>query len=221
MDRSNSTQLDEKPSVYYQRQRREIEPFIPLDAKKVLDVGCGQGFFGEMLKSIRDIEVWGIELDAASAKEATRRLNNVLSGDVENNLNALSDGYFDCIVFNDVLEHLADPWHILRIIKSKLSPQGVIVSSIPNIRYFYALREVLLDKQFPYREYGIFDRTHLRFFTYKSMIDLFNDSGYSIVKMNGINGFDSWKFSMLNLFLLNNIADMRYEQYVVIASPAN
>lgn len=219
MDSDNRSHLDEKPSVYYQRQRREIEPFIPPGVRRVLDVGCGQGFFGEMLKSTREIEVWGIELDSVSAKEASRRLDHALIGDVEQNLNSLRNEYFDCIVFNDVLEHLVDPWNILRLIKSKLSSGGVVVCSIPNIRYFYALRELLFDKQWPYREYGIFDRTHLRFFTYKSMIDLFNASEFNVIKIEGINGFDSWKFSMLNMFFLNNIADMRYEQFVVIARP--
>jgi methionine biosynthesis protein MetW len=219
MSAENFNKTDSKPSVYYQRHRREIEPFIPTDVRRVLDVGCGQGFFGEMLKSTREIEVWGVELDAVSAKEASRRLDRVLTGDVEQNLNSLSDGYFDCITFNDVLEHLVDPWNILRLIKSKLRPGGVVVSSIPNIRYFYALREVLVDRQWPYRGYGIFDKTHLRFFTYKSMIDLFNASGFDVVKIHGINGFDSWKFSMLSKLFLNKISDMRYEQFVVIASP--
>jgi 2-polyprenyl-3-methyl-5-hydroxy-6-metoxy-1,4-benzoquinol methylase len=117
----------EKPNLYYQRQRREIEPFIPINARRILDVGCGQGFFGEMLKSTREIEVWGIELDSVSAKEAIRRLDTVLIGDVEKNLNSLSDGYFDCIVFNDVIEHLVDPWNILRLIKPKLCSSGIIV----------------------------------------------------------------------------------------------
>jgi 2-polyprenyl-3-methyl-5-hydroxy-6-metoxy-1,4-benzoquinol methylase len=173
-----------------------------------------------MLKSTREIEVWGVELDTASAKEATLNLDHVLIGDVQQNLSSLTDGYFDCITFNDVLEHIADPWDILRSIKSKISPGGVVVSSIPNIRYFYALREVIIHQQWPYRDYGIFDRTHLRFFTHKSMTDLFNDSGFNVISTNGINGFNSWKFSALNWILLNKISDMRYEQFVVIAKPA-
>lgn len=220
MSLDSRSRSDEKPSVYYQRQRKEIEPFIPTDSRRILDVGCGQGFFGEMLKSAREgVEVWGVELDPASAKEAGRRLDHVLAGGIEQNLNALDEGYFDCVVFNDVLEHLVDPWKILRSIKSKISRGGVVVSSIPNIRYFYALREVLLDQQWPYREYGIFDRTHLRFFTCRSMKDLFIASGFDVLKQSGINGFDSWKFAALNRLLLNRISDMRFEQFVVIATP--
>ena len=220
MSTRNMTQLEQKPSAYYQRQRKEIEPFIPSSARRILDIGCGQGAFGGLLKSLREVEVWGIEIDDVSAKEAALNLDHVLVGDVKQNLNLLTDGYFDCITFNDVLEHLVDPWDILRSIKSKISPGGIVVSSIPNIRYFYALREVIVDQQWPYRDYGIFDRTHLRFFTYNSMIDLFSDSGFNVATIDGINGFESWKFSILNKLLLNKISDMRYEQFVVVAKPA-
>src|SRR3989344_2104623 len=162
-----------KPDWYYGLYRTEMIKFVPKTAKKILDVGCSSGLFGIQLKKTLDAEVWGIELDKKSAKIASKSLNKVLCGDVSEIIKNLPDSYFDIIVFNDVLEHLIDPYGVLLKMKKKLSPEGLIVCSLPNIRYIVALKRLILDKQWKYDDSGVLDKTHLRFFTLKSIKDMF------------------------------------------------
>jgi hypothetical protein len=87
---------------------------------------------------------------------------------------------FDCIVFNDVLEHMIDPWSVLATTRSLLSARGVVVASIPNIRHVSVLLPLLVRGRWSYMEWGVLDRTHLRFFTRRSMISMFEGAGYRV-----------------------------------------
>lgn len=119
---------DEKPANYYQNIRPEMLDFIPAEARTVLDVGCGEGYFAQQLKQSRDVEVWGIEMVEARARVAVDRLDTLLVGDVATLIPHLPASRFDALVFNDVLEHLLDPFDVLARIKACLTPQGVVVS---------------------------------------------------------------------------------------------
>lgn len=211
--------VEVKHRNYFGRTRSEMLPFIPVRSTRILDVGCADGSFSRQLKENREAEVWGIELNEKMAMRARDCLDNVLVGDIGEVLTKLPINYFDCIIFNDVLEHLVDPYNVLRKIKSNLADDGSVVSSIPNIRYYYALREVLIEKQWRYRDYGIFDRTHVRFFTQASIVDMFDSSGFDILQIQGINAFKSWKFSLLNRLLFGHLSDMRFEQFACVAKP--
>ncbi|MFH0764092.1 MAG: class I SAM-dependent methyltransferase [Candidatus Omnitrophota bacterium] len=192
--------------------------FLPQDAKKILDVGCGAGEFGLLLKSRKDVEVWGIEKSDKAASSAKTKLNKVITADIEKDISALPPSYFDCIVFNDVLEHLIDPWGVLKNMADHLQENGYIVASIPNMRYFYTFKDLMVKKEWTYVEEGVLDNTHLRFFTIKSIKDLFFKCGYRVLSIVGINGIDwSWKFNLLNHMLLGQINDMRYKQFACIA----
>src|SRR5215211_259957 len=126
---------DSKPTQYFGQIRTEMLPFVPPTAIKILDVGCGSGNFGAELKRTREVEVWGIEPVCHAVKIAQTKLDRVIEGifTPESALPALA---FDSVIFNDVLEHLFDPAAALDYAKTLLSPRGVIVASIPNIRYF-------------------------------------------------------------------------------------
>jgi hypothetical protein len=108
---------------------------------------------------------------------------------------------------------------VLRRLKPCIAQGGVVVASIPNVRYYWNIRELLFEKQWRYRNYGILDRTHLRFFTKHSIADMFKEAGYEVERIDGINPFGSWKFSLLNLLLLGHIDDMRFEQFACVARP--
>lgn len=203
---------------YYRHQRREMLGFIPTTARSILEIGCGAGDFGETLKSERNAEVWGIELIPEAAEKASLKLDRIMSGNIETDEIPLPNGYFDCIVCNDVLEHLTDPWRVLSRLQANLTQNGVVVASIPNIRYYLVMKELLLNKRWQYKDHGVLDRTHLRFFTESGIRELFESSGYRIVALEGINARDfSWKFRLLNRLFLNGLDDMRYEQYACIA----
>jgi len=125
---------------YYTQTRPEMLNFIPIMSKRVLEAGCGAGLFGSLIKEKLHGEVWGIEIDAAAAMEARKRLDKVIVGDISKLIDEIPKNYFDCIVFNDVLEHCIDPAAILAKSKDMLTDHGTVVCSLPNIRYFFALK---------------------------------------------------------------------------------
>lgn len=193
-------------------------PFVPLDAQRILDVGCGQGLFGALLKE-RGAEVWGVEPVAEAAAEAAARLDKVLASEIERAFTELPRESFDCVVCNDVLEHLVDPYAALQRIRDLLTPKGSVVCSIPNVRYFTNLWNLLAHKQWRYEDFGVLDRTHLRFFTERSIVDMFDDADFEVVRMQGINGFTSWKFSLVKKASFGLLSDVFDFQFACVARP--
>jgi 2-polyprenyl-3-methyl-5-hydroxy-6-metoxy-1,4-benzoquinol methylase len=205
---------DDLPENYYGIQRLEMLRHLPEDAKIILDVGCGEGGFAELIKKQRDAEVWGIELYPKAAARAEAKLDRLYVGNIEMDQFDLPEEYFDCIVFNDVLEHLYYPWDVLEKVKKFLKNGGYVLASIPNIRYLEQVVSLVLKGDWDYGRWGIMDRTHLRFFTLKSMRKMFEQSGYTVLNIEGINpGEFSWKFEMLYWLFGKRIWDMRYLQF--------
>jgi hypothetical protein len=96
---------------------------------------------------------------------------------------------------------------------------GLVVSSIPNIRYFRALIEIVWKQQWQYTDKGTFDRTHLRFFTKKSIADMYMKAGYKILKMEGIGKTKSIRPFLLNILFLGKLSDSKYLQFATVATP--
>jgi 2-polyprenyl-3-methyl-5-hydroxy-6-metoxy-1,4-benzoquinol methylase len=221
-----------KSGDYFLETRPEMLPFVPLECRRILDVGCGSGGFGQTLKRDRTVEVWGIEPVSTAAATAATRLDRVIESIFSPQL-PLQLGSFDCVIFNDVLEHLFDPREALIYARQLLTPRGCIVASIPNIRHFPTLWALVVRKEWTYREFGILDRTHLRFFTRKSIEPLFRESGLLLEQVKGIKSMCSpfpednisWRyFRILNALTLGGVDDMRYLQFAIVArasSPAS
>ena len=211
--------LSAKEAGYYTYERKEMLEFIPDNAARVLDVGCGAGAFGYEVKKGRDIEVWGIELDESAAASAREKLDRVLQGDINGMLDSIPDGYFDCVVFNDVLEHLIDHYTVLLRMKGKIRNYGCVVCSFPNIRYHKQLKELLIKKQWQYKDTGILDKTHLRFFTEKSIIDMFDALDFRIIVLKGMNRTRSRNFRLLNRILFGFLTDAQYAKFACVVKP--
>lgn len=209
---------DNKPTGYYDNFRKEMIVYLPQDAKRILEVGCGNGCFAAFIKKQNNAEVWGIELMEDQAEKAKVILDNVFTGSCENFIDDLPDDFFDAIFFNDVLEHLVDPYTLLKKIKSKLSKNGVVISSIPNVRYHNTLMRFLINKDWKYEDYGVMDFTHLRFFTEKSIKRMYVEAGYTINISEGINRSKSIKPYLYNIPLLFTQLDIRYPQFATVAS---
>ncbi len=205
--------FDKKPSKYFRGSRREMLEFLPKEMNKCLDIGCGEGLFGEALKATIGCEVWGLEVMAEAGAVAASRLDKVLIGDAVALLNELPDGEFDCVSFNDSLEHFVDPYSLLENIKSKLTSRGVIICSIPNVRHHKNLYNLLFKKQWRYEDAGILDKTHLRFFTEKSIIEMFEILGFEIVVMKGLSRTRRKKIRLLNFLTLGWLSDTLYSQF--------
>lgn len=210
--------LEVKPEDYYTLSRPEMMKYVPKDAKVILEVGCGQGKFAYALKQQREnAEVWGIELAEDEAAEAAQKLDTVFSGSVESQIPQLPNNHFDVVIFNDVLEHLIDPYTVLQQVKTKLKPGGVVVSSIPNIRYFRNLFDFVWRKNWDYTDNGIMDKTHYRFFTVKSIRKMYEDQGYKVLQHEGINATKSIKPLLFNILFLGKFSDVKYLQFATVA----
>ncbi|HSV54430.1 MAG TPA: class I SAM-dependent methyltransferase [Burkholderiaceae bacterium] len=209
---------EEKPDFYFNRERGEMLPFVPGTACRILEIGCGEGLFAAALKRQRPVEIIGIEPFAEAAREAATRIDQVHCVEIEQGLAKLHGEAFDCVVCNDVLEHLVDPWEVLRKLRALLRPGGTVVASIPNVRYMPVLKSLVLQGGWEYQDAGVLDRTHLRFFTQSGIRALFSQSGYRVNALQGINGIRfPWKFGLLNRLTLGALDDTRYVQFACVA----
>ncbi len=145
---------------------------------RVLDVGCGTGSITEIIKLRTRTEVIGIEPDPARSAAAVARGLNVHCGFLSEDFLA-KYGPFDTIVFADVLEHLPNPGQMLLIAKQGLAAGGSIVASVPNVGHFF-IRMNLLRGRFEYRDCGIMDATHLRWFTKATLNQFFENLGFTV-----------------------------------------
>ncbi len=210
---------ENKPSDYYKAYRKEMLDFLPANTQTVLDIGCGNGALSAVLKDQYGIETWGIELMESEAIKAKEIMHQVLVGPCESLISELPDNYFDAVYLNDVLEHLSNPNEVLKQLKSKLKPTGVMISSIPNIRYHKALIEIVFKQDFKYQESGILDFTHLRFFTSKSIQRMYRELGFEIILHKGINKSKSVKPYLYNLLFLFTALDIFYPQFATVSKP--
>ena len=199
--------------------------YVPSLCQKVLDVGCGAGSFGASIRKRTGCEVWGVESNAGSIQKAQQNIDKVFHGYFGPELD-LPPGYFDCIVFNDVLEHMLDPAAALVLARALLSSGGCIVASIPNIGHFPTIWKLVIGGEWEYKEFGILDKTHLRFFTRLSIMRLFQGAGFAVQRIDGINQFLSlepgdeslWRrYSLCSWLPIPSIKDMRYQQFAIVA----
>ena len=152
------------------------------EGSKVLEIGCATGFMGEYLIKEKRCEVYGVEMGGDEAREARKKLTDVIIGDIENKetiKKIKTLGKFDVILASALIEHLKDPWRALTSWKTFLKKNGLLIISTSNIAH-WSVRQQILKGNFNYQEYGILDNTHLRFFTTKSFRKLVNDCGYRL-----------------------------------------
>ncbi|MBN1552657.1 class I SAM-dependent methyltransferase [bacterium] len=147
--------------------------------KNVLELGCATGYVSQLMRQ-NNCTVTGIELDPEAAAEASKHCQRVIVGDLNETslLNSLDQTY-DVIVAGDILEHLIDPETILDTLHDHLKPGGYILVSMPNIA-FWRMRLDLLMGRFEYQEFGLLDKTHLRFYTVKTFYALARKTGYDV-----------------------------------------
>ena len=193
--------------------------FLPAEYTKVLEIGCGSGAFRANLKNKN--EYWGVEIDVNAAKSAELRLDKVINGCFADVSSVLPNGYFDLLICNDVIEHMDKYELFISDVKNKMTKNACIVLSVPNVRHMQCLYQLLFKKDWEYQDYGVLDRTHLRFFTKKSLIRLMEKSDFEILKINGINSVYE-RVSFVRKLALHAVAvvlgaDAAYLQFGLIA----
>jgi 2-polyprenyl-3-methyl-5-hydroxy-6-metoxy-1,4-benzoquinol methylase len=179
---------------YYGTARTEILPWLPERVERVLDVGCGTGATTEAVRSLRSL-TWagGIEYVGEVAAQAAHAFNRVWVGDaaaapLEAEIPA---GSLDLVLCLDVLEHMVDPWSMTRRLAALLRPGGRLIISVPNIRNWKFVWRLATRGDFIYREAGLLDRTHLRFFVRSTAIELATGADLSLVAATSVQ---HWRF---------------------------
>lgn len=165
---------------YFQLDRGDVAALVPRECRTILEVGSGFGSLGRALIARQPCTVDGIEINPDAAKHLDRVYRRFWIGDVER---VQMDGAmpdYDCLLFPDVLEHLVNPWATLNRFCGMLQPGGVVVASIPNVRNLALLYRLIVLGAWEYEASGLLDHGHLRFFTRKSIADMFARSGLKI-----------------------------------------
>jgi SAM-dependent methyltransferase len=219
----------------YPAPRTEIVNLIDstIPQRQVIDIGCGNAATARAIKDRFPLAyVIGVEPNPAAAKLAETRLDRIIQAPIDMlDYDALDikPHTIDTALFLDVLEHLYDPWTALERLRPRLASDAQIIASIPNIRNYWILSNLITKGEFSYGPNGLLDITHIRFFTRREIERLFVETGYRIISL--INKFDERvpidlhpKTEELQKFALTNLTDddiveLRTFQFYVIASP--
>ena len=168
---------------YFDNVNPDLLAKIPITAKRVLEVGCGSARLGEAFKARSpDSQYFGIELFESAVTEAAKVIDGVICANIEQDTSLalkLSPS-FDTLVFGDVLEHLLDPWRVLTELRQYIEPGGSCIACVPNVAH-WSLISGLLQGKWDYQDAGLLDRTHLRFFTLDSAVQMFQKAGWAVV----------------------------------------
>ena len=169
----------------YEGARPDVQALVPLDATRILELGCSSGRLGAAIKARQHATITGVELDELYAKEAEASIDRVICSSAEEFVAApaLDSAPFDCLIAADVLEHLVDPWDVLSKSVRMLAPGATVIVSVPNVLYWPQFRRLLFERRWPRDDSGIFDRTHLRWFTWSDAVELVEQAGLDLVKV--------------------------------------
>jgi len=212
----------DKKAEYFAQARTDLAALIQEFSKlKVLEIGAGSGATLKFLKAQNiAAEAHGIELMSLSDSfQEDEAMDSFTIGSIEDMSVDLPENYFDVIIFADVLEHLVDPWAVLEKVKKHLTPKGYVLVSIPNFREFATLYKVIVNADFRYADWGVLDKTHLRFFCKKNIQQLLEDGGFRIKKMhpNYMINPQGKKKKWLNRLTLGVFEDFLATQYLILA----
>lgn len=197
---------------YFQNVRRDIEPLLGAAPARILEIGCGAGSTLAWLKQRWPAaETFGVEGYAPLEAQLKTRLDHVLIHDLEQPLPDL--GRFDLILALDVLEHLRDPWSVLKtIVAENLAPGGQVIVSVPNVAHYTVVWPLLTKARFRYENDGLLDRTHLRFFDREAALGLMRGAGLNVSDgvFTGYGGIRQKLAAKLSLGLLSKYVTMQF-----------
>ena len=184
-----TTEKEKISELKYGGYNQEILKIVPGNSK-VLDIGCSTGVLAKLLKNEKKCSIVGVDFDQKSLSIAKKNCLNVYCIDLDNAKDMrkyIRNTQFDVITIGDVLEHLKHPGVLLRELRRYLKPNGVLITSLPNSA-FISMRAKFLFGDFNYNKNGgLMDADHLRFFSFDTAKLLFNESGYKITQIRGIN----------------------------------
>jgi Methyltransferase domain len=176
------TKMSQTP--IHEHHNPDLLRFIPPNTGKIVEIGCSSGALAREYKLLfPSCEYIGIEIDDSYADRAKRYCDQCLTLDIESTSNDfwLDHANTGCWIFGDTLEHLKDPWKILHSIRANMSKEACIVACIPNVQH-WSMQARLSMGDFRYQASGLLDKTHLRWFTRQTMIEMFDQTGFEIAE---------------------------------------
>jgi 2-polyprenyl-3-methyl-5-hydroxy-6-metoxy-1,4-benzoquinol methylase len=205
-----------KSNDYYNNVNKDIIKIIPSDSRTILEIGCGQGAtLIEIKKRNPGVNIYGIDIVDIEL-ENKNKFSDFICGNIEDITIPYPKRFFDIIILADVIEHLIDPWSCINNLSHYLSDKGNIIATIPNILYHRVIRKLVFYGDFEYTKSGILDITHLRFFTKKTIIKLFKESGFNNILTYHI--ISTPKGKMINLLTFGFFNNFLTYKYIVQAS---
>ena len=165
---------------YYDGGREDMVDLVPPNINRVLDIGCAKGGYGKHLKQVRpDIWIVGVELNPIMAESARLCYDEIITSPIEQ---AQIKEKFDLVNCGDILEHLENPWRMLKRIYQLLNDGGYLALSVPNAGHWTVVKD-LLSGRFEYIPVGLLCISHLRWFTESSIRQALADAGFGIDKI--------------------------------------
>ena len=169
---------------YFSHERSSLRKLIAGLNHSVLELGCASGkLAASLVESGQATAVDGIEFNSSAAAAAEGTLRKVYCADLNTFDFEVLEAQYDVLVAADVLEHLIDPWRVLRSAIDRVQPGGQVIASVPNVRYHKVIADLIFRGDFRYTPSGVLDRTHLRFFTRKTVRQLFSGSGLTEIEV--------------------------------------
>jgi 2-polyprenyl-3-methyl-5-hydroxy-6-metoxy-1,4-benzoquinol methylase len=207
----------EKPIQYFSNVRHDLISLIPASGvERVLEIGAGGGDTILNLKQTgRAKEVTGIELmQIENSNQRNPIIDHFFFGNIEIDNFDLPKNHFDVIICGDVLEHLLDPWSVVKQLSELLRPMGRLIISCPNIRHFSGFIEIFVKGRFPYKDQGLFDKTHFRFFCKSNLIELAQSGGLRLSNSTPLfklaRSGRSYYINMITLGLFEELLSLQY-----------
>ena len=212
-----------KASGYFSNTRRDLISVLPSGkVDRLLEVGAGSGDTLVEIKK-RDLasHVTGFELmRLPGTNQENSLIDTFIHGDLDHIEDAFPNTLFDVIICGDVLEHLIDPWNILGKLSTLLRPGGTMIISCPNVRHHHMFWAIFVRGSFLYSDYGLLDRTHLRFFCKKDLLSMVDGAGLRTDEV--IPTFKFYKGSrdfILNILTFGVCEQFLALQYIITAKP--
>lgn len=187
--------------------------------KYILDLGCSSGFIGQQIKKLyKKVIIYGLDYNKRDIIQAKKVLDVAKVSDLNNFKHTDVDQQFNLIILADIIEHLTSPKKLLKQLPYLLKPHGRIVLSIPNFSH-YSVVNKLLSQKWKYDSYGILDKTHVKFYNYKSIVKLLESKKFYIQKINLNQSLPEPSVQILEF--IQNKLPLNYSLYQKIYNPEN